>query len=317
MPLSSLPPNTKPASAAAFSAAIELPRVRRLFARPARVRESDFLRRDIAARMFERLELIKINPALVLDAGCGEGADLPILQQRCPAARIIGLDAAPAMLAVAAERQQAGRSTLNRLFKALLPGSPPALSQDLLAGDFSQLPFARQALDLIWSNLALHWHPQPDLVIAEWRRVLNVNGLLMFSCFGPDTFKELRTAFAEADLAEHVLPFVDMHDFGDMLVNVGFSTPVMDMEAITVTYESVARLLADVRAFGGNPLASGRQGLMGRGAMARATSALHAMRGPDGRISLSFEVIYGHAFRPPPRLTASGESIIRFDLPKK
>ena len=75
--------------------------------------------------------------------------------------------------------------------------------------------------------------------------------------------------------------------------------------------------MADVRAWGGNPLRSRRQGLMGRKALAQVAAALNAARSKDGRIALTFEVIYGHAFRPAPRKTASGESIIRFDLPKK
>jgi malonyl-CoA O-methyltransferase len=172
-------------------------------------------------------------------------------------------------------------------------------------------------VDLVWSNLALHWHPQPDRVFAEWRRVLRVDGLLMFSCFGPDTFKELRAAFAAVDDAPHALPFVDMHDFGDMLVNVGFSTPVMDMETITVTYASTDKLMADVRAWGGNPLTGKRRGLLGTGAWARIVKALEQNRLSNGRIPLTFEIIYGHAFRPVSRTTASGEAIIRLDLHKK
>src|SRR5207248_685226 len=128
----------------------------------------------------------------------------------------------------------------------------------------------------------LHWHPQPDRVFAEWRRVLRVDGLLMFSSFGPDTFKELRAAFADMDQSPHALPFVDMHDFGDMLVNAGFSTPVMDMENITVTYESAHKLIADVRAWGGNPLSTRRRGLTGRYAWEKAMRALEENRRPDG-----------------------------------
>jgi malonyl-CoA O-methyltransferase len=315
-PAAPLPQSLQPADGK-LSAAIDPLRVRRLFARPARVRDSDFLRREIAGRMFERLELVKLDPKVVLDAGCGEGADLPLLQQKYLQAHIIGQDAAPAMLAVAAERAYGARSALNRMLEKFLAGRRAAADPALLAGDFANLPFKAQALDLVWSNLALHWHPQPDRVFAEWRRVINVDGLLMFSCFGPDTFKELRLAFGEADLAEHALPFVDMHDFGDMLVDVGFSTPVMDIEKITVTYDSVAKLMSDVRAWGGNPLRTGRKALMGRRALGRVAAALQTMQGADGRIPLTFEVIYGHAFRPAPRKTAAGESIIRFDLPKK
>lgn len=264
--------------------------------------------------MQERLALVKIAPECVLDAGCGEGADLSTLQARFTNASLLGIDASPRMLKAARERQAAALSSMNRLLTKWLPAKTGA---GLLCGDFARLPLGINTVDLVWSNLALHWHPQPDRVISEWRRVLRVDGLLMFSCFGPDTFKQLRTAFASVDDTPHVLPFVDMHDFGDMLVDAGFSTPVMDMETITVTYMSVDKLLADVRAWGGNPLAIRRRGLQGRGAWGRIMHALERNRLSDGRIPLSFEVIYGHAFRPVSRTTASGEAIIRLDLPKK
>jgi len=283
-----------------------------LFARPQRLAPSDFLRREIAGRMHERLMLVKTAPRRVLDAGCGSGADLSLLQKDYPAAQIIGLDAAEAMLSEAKTPASALKS-LNSLLNRLLPAKAGV---DLLCADFGNLPFAPNSVDLVWSNLALHWHPQPDRVFAEWRRVLRVEGLLMFSNFGPDTFRELRTAFAEADALPHALPFVDMHDFGDQLVEAGFSTPVMDMEIITVTYDRAEALLADVRALGGNPLDTRSRGLMGRAAWRRMRDALEAQRRSDGKLGLSFEVIYGHAFRPAPRVTQAGEAIIRFE-PRK
>ena len=138
----------------------------------------------------------------------------------------------------------------------------------------------------------------------------------MFSCFGPDTFKELRAAFVDADAAHHALSFVDMHDFGDMLVNAGFATPVMDMELITVTYDNPRKLLSDVRAWGGNPHTGRRRGLMGKNAWQAVLRSLENQRRSDGKIGLSFEVIYGHAFRPVSRTTSAGESIVRFLPPK-
>jgi malonyl-CoA O-methyltransferase len=304
--------------AADSSAPIDLCRVRRLFAAPAYIAESDFLRREIAGRMHERLALVKIDPMRVLDLGCGEGADLMALQQQYPGAQVLGIDAAPAMLLAARERAGAAMSSMTRLLKKWLPvravGSAPHAG--LLCGDFSQLPLKHGVADLIWSNLALHWHPQPDRVFAEWRRVLRVDGLLMFSCFGPDTFKELRAAFAAADGAAHALSFVDMHDFGDMLANAGFSTPVMDMETVTVTYDTPEKLFADVRAWGGNPLLTRRRGLFGRRAWQRVLDALEQGRRGDGKLALSFEVVYGHAFRPAATKTASGEAIIRFNSRK-
>ena len=316
MSQSSLPADSR------SSAPIDLRLVRKLFAAPERVIESDFLRREVAGRMHERLALVRIAPRRVLDAGCGEGADLSALQGSFAEAQVLGVDASPAMLAAACHRQAAARSTLGRALARWLPakvGAAIGPNADLLCGDFGQLPLAVNTLDLVWSNLALHWHPQPDRVFAEWRRVLRVDGLLMFSCFGPDTFKELRAAFATVDEAPHALPFVDMHDLGDMLVNVGFSTPVMDMETITVTYESVEKLMADVRAWGGNPLATRRRGLLGRARWRRVVQALELERSrrADGRFPLSFEIIYGHAFRPVPRTTAAGETIVRLDLHPK
>ena len=296
---------SSPQSPSNLSAPIDQARVRALFAEPQRIAPSDFLRREVAVRMHERLALVKLAPSRVIDAGCGAGADLALLQKVYSAAQVIGVDAAHAMALAAAGAAQTKRGLLGRL----LPGKAGI---DLLCGDFANFPFAPNSVDLVWSNLALHWHPQPDRVFAEWRRLLRVEGLLMFSNFGPDTFRELRSAFATLDDAPHVLPFVDMHDFGDQLVEAGFSTPVMDMELITVTYDTAAALLADVRALGGNPLNTRRRGLIGRAAWSRVLRALEAQRRPDGKLALSFEVIYGHAFRPAPRLMASGEAIIRF-----
>lgn len=301
-----------PAKPPKLSAPIDLNLVRQLFADPARVAEADFLRREIAGRMHERLQLVKVNPQRVLDAGCGTGPDLPVLQKSYPAAQILGVDTSPAMIAAA--RGQAAKSGLSQLIGKLLPAKSGI---DYLCADMADLPLARNNVDLVWSNLALHWHPQPDRVFAEWHRVLKVGGLLMFSCFGPDTLQELRAAFAEVDLAPHTLPFVDMHDFGDQLVEAGFAEPVMDMEKITVTYDSADKLLADARALGGNPLQSRRKGLLGKDAYARLKAGLEKQRRADGKLALTFEVIYGHAFRPAPRVTSSGEAIIRFDLPRK
>lgn len=300
-----------PQSPSKMSAPIDLARVRTLFADPSRVEASSFLRREIASRMHDRLALVKLAPAQVLDAGCGAGADLGALQKDYPAAQIIGIDANAAMLAGA--KASAPSTGLKSMLTRLMPAKTGI---DLVCGDFGALPLGPNSVDLVWSNLALHWHPQPDRVFAEWRRVLRVEGLLMFSNFGPDTFRELRAAFAAVDEHPHALPFVDMHDFGDQLVEAGFSTPVMDMEVITVTYDTPEALLADVRALGGNPLATRARGLVGRAAWQKVLTALERQRRPDGKLGLTFEVIYGHAFRPAPRKTAAGEAIIRFEPPR-
>ncbi|MDO8177972.1 MAG: methyltransferase domain-containing protein [Undibacterium sp.] len=301
-----------------LSAPIDLQLVRRLFLHPDRIDGSNFLRREIAGRMRDKLELVKIHPLRLLDAGCGEGNDLMQLQDYFPESHIVGIDASAAMLVSATLKLQAATGSVSRFLDKWLPSAlRTELKHGLACADFARLPLGSSSVDVVWSNLALHWHPQPDVVFAEWRRVLRTEGLLMFSCFGPDTMQELRQAFAVIDQSPHTLPFVDMHDFGDMLVNSGFSTPVMDMEKLTLTYESVDKLFADARALGGNPLLTRRHGMLGKHDYRRVCEALETMRNQEGRIPLTFEVIYGHAFRPVLRKTASGESIIHVNFPKK
>ena len=295
-------------------APISVAAVRRLFARPQRCAGSQFLRREISARMFERLALIRLSPKSMLDAGCGEGQDLLGLQQAFPSAQLFGIDASAAMLAAARAAGAQSQSGMQRLISRVLGSRPAAMHAAALAcADFAQLPLPRASIDFLWSNLALHWHPQPHKVIGEWARVLRTDGLLMFSCFGPDTLVELRDAFDAIGLRQRVLPFVDLHDYGDMLVSAGMATPVMDMEKLTLTYPSAERLLADARAFGGNPLIERARGLDTPRRWQRLTQALEERRDPDGKLRLTIEVIYGHAFRPEPRTTSGGEQIIRFE----
>lgn len=296
------------------SAPISLAEVRRLFTHTDRVQASQFLRREISARMFERLSLIKTNPKTLCDAGCGEGDDLLVLRSRFPHAVMCGVDASQSMLAQA--RQKAKKTqNLTQQFLARLSGRRNVGPGNaiLANANFAQLPMRESSLDLVWSNLALHWHPQPDRVFAEWKRVLQVDGLLMFSCFGPTTFKPLRDVFTEIGHNDALLPFVDLHDLGDMLVAAGFATPVMDMEILNITYSSIENLFQDIRAFGGNPLLTKRKALLGKRLWGRVKDILEQGRQPDGKIHLSVEVINGHAFRPAPKQRADGTSIIRFD----
>ena len=174
----------------------------------------------------------------------------------------------------------------------------------------------------IWSNLALHWHSRPDLVFPEWQRVLKVNGLLMFSTLGPDTLQELSGAYARsggvarrARRASHMIDFVDMHDLGDMLVESGFEIPVMDQEVLTITYKSPESLLNDVRRWGAYPLErAAADRAIDAGVLRDALAgALEARRRDDGTIPLTFEVIYGHAWKAVPRMTAEGHGIVRLE----
>jgi len=302
-------------------------RLRAIFdRRAAAFDEVAFLPREIADRMRERLEYIKVTPMRVLDAACGAGSDLGRLRERFPEASVLGVDISSAMLARAraAEAAEAENGAgWRRFLPSTLARAFGARGPQLAQADFSALPFAGGAFELLWSNLALHWHSRPDAVLPEWQRVLKVNGLLMFSTFGPDTLRELAAAYREAERTlglapmPHTIDFVDMHDLGDMLVESGFEIPVMDQEVLTITYRSPESLLADVTRWGAYPFeradaeqAGGAAGAALRGAVHRA---LEALRRDDGTIPLTFEVIYGHAWKAVPRTTADGHGIVRLE----
>ena len=251
----------------------------------------DAVVREIARRIGERLDVIRIEPRTILDAGCGRGADREALLARYRAAAWLGVDLSPAMLAAAGAEPR-------RWWRRPMP-------LPVACADAARLPFADGVVDLVYSNLMLHWHPTPHQVLPEWHRVLRDDGLVMFSCLGPDTLKEVREACAEAGLDSRPMPFVDMHDFGDMLVASGFATPVVDCEVLRLTYRGAAALLAEVRALGGNPRVDRRRGLPGGRAARALGAALESRRDADGRIGLTVEVVYGHAWRRPARARAA------------
>ena len=256
--------------------------------------------------MRERLEYIKVDPAWVLDAGSGAGHDLSQLKSRFPEATLIALDANELALGRCSVNRNSRPGPLSRLFARATPTW-------CVCADFAAMPLRSNTLDVIWSNLALHWHSQPKQTFVEWRRCLKAGGLLMFSAFGPDTLKEIRTAFAAVDDYPHTHEFIDMHDYGDMLVEAGFVTPVMDMEMLTLTYSKSEDLLEEVRRLGGNALLGRRRGLLSRAQAARMAQGLDATRGSDGRYRLSFEVLFGHAWAGIPRTTKDGRAIIRLE----
>jgi malonyl-CoA O-methyltransferase len=170
------------------------------------------------------------------------------------------------------------------------------------------------SLQMLWANMLLHQVADPQALIARWHRTLAVDGFLMFSCFGPDTLRELRELYRALGWPAPAHEFTDMHDWGDMLVQAGFAEPVMDMERITLTFPTPQRLLQELRELGRN-LHPGRfAGLRGRGWLQRLHEALAAQAVGDGApLSLTFEINYGHAFKPAPRLRVQAESQVSLE----
>jgi malonyl-CoA O-methyltransferase len=251
--------------------------------------EHAFLQREIADRLFERLDYIKINPARILELGSGTGYVTEKLLRCNPASQLVAIDLAPAM--VAATRKKFAPATLvDKLFRR-------APTHHAICADAEAIPLTNESIDFAISSLTLQWC-DPQLVANEMSRVLRPEGLFMFTTFGPDTLKELRHAFRAVDDKPHVNTFVDMHDIGDMLVGAGFADPVMDCETITITYSELTTLMRELKGIGAhNVLPDRQQGLMGKTRWQQLAHSYEQFRVND-KLPATYEVVYGHAWKP-------------------
>ncbi|HYF59432.1 MAG TPA: methyltransferase domain-containing protein [Burkholderiaceae bacterium] len=285
--------------------------VRRQFDRRAATPDpADFLLREVERRMLERLDLIRIEPARVLDVGCGLGDGVRRLRGRWPSAEVIGVDLSPRRAARAAALDRPAPSgwidAIARRLGGRGEGGGDALGR-YLAGDAHRLPIAGSSVDLVWSSLAFHWFDDVPAALAEWYRVVRPGGLLMFSAFGVDTFAELRAAGLELQ------PLPDLHDIGDALVEAGFAEPVMDVERFTVTWTDPRRALDELRGLGGDARRGRPRGLATPRARDRALAALDARRAPGGPLAVGVELIQGHAWCGAVKRRDDGYVPIRFE----
>jgi malonyl-CoA O-methyltransferase len=242
--------------------------------------EAAVLQNEIGSRLFERLDLIRVQPARILDLGAGTGAFTQALLKRFRKADVVALDIARPML----QRVQARGGWFRK----------PAC----VCADADWLPFADDSFDFIFSNLMLQWCMDLESSFSELRRVLAPGGLLLFTTFGPDTLKELRASWEAVDGYTHVNRFIDMHDVGDALMRARWAEPVMDSERLTVTYRELRTLMLDLKHIGAHNVTAGRpRGLTGRRHLQQVTSAYERFR-MDGLLPASYEVVYGHAWSP-------------------
>jgi malonyl-CoA O-methyltransferase len=259
---------------------------------------SPWLHEEVNRRMAERLSFIRLQPASWVCWNPVRG----------------GLNAL-ALLASAYPKAQ-GHLFASRPQEAASVkswASPPWWRpQGWLTRKLKTEKLAPQSIDMVWANMLLHQAAEPEALLAAWHQVLAVDGFLMFSCLGPDTLQELRTVYAQKGWPMPAHEFTDMHDWGDMLVHAGFAEPVMDMEKITLTYVNSDKLLEDLRALGRNFHVSRFAGLRGRHWLKQWHEALFQLTTIDseGALALTFEVVYGHALKPPARVKVSSESHI-------
>ena len=254
-------------------------RVRKAFDRAAEsYDEAAVLQKEVCSRLLERLDIVKISPDWILDAGSGTGEAIKPLQKKYKKSEIALLDLSERML-LKAEKNTA-------LFK----------KAHAVCGDLEANPFVDEQFELVFSSLALQWCNDISVTLADFKRILKPGGLLMFATFGPDTLKELRSSWKTVDQAAHVNAFLDMHDIGDVLMQLGFAEPVMEAEVITVNYESVDLLMQDLRNIGANVTASGQNnGMLTPNKLNALRQAYEAFRA-DGVLPASYEIVYGHAW---------------------
>ncbi|MGE0072199.1 MAG: methyltransferase domain-containing protein [Thiomonas sp.] len=261
-----------------------------------------FIWLEAARRMAERLPLLRMQPQRVLDAGCAWGDGLDLLRKQYPQAQIFGYEPSPRLAQVASARFVRGGWV--RWF-----GRPSAVQ--VRAADATDPEYPAQA-DVLWSNLDLLWQRDRSRVFAAWRRQLQPEGALFFTTFGPDTLKELTQACRAIGYGSQPMAQTDMHDLGDELVHAGFADPVMDMELVRLSWPSAQAALRELRALGAVPHEHHAPGLRTPRAWRRLERALDASAAHDGRVTLTFELIYGHAFRPRTERAQQGQ--VTFDV---
>ena len=271
--------------------ALDVRRVRDSFSQAAGTYDAAaVLQATVRDELLRRLEVLRMEPAVVVDLGAGTGQASIALKRRYPGGRVVAMDIAHGMLLQARKRQ-----TLLRRF-------------DRVVADAAALPLGNASVDMLFSSLMLQWCNDPDRVLRECRRVLRPGGVLHFTTLGPDTLVELRQAWQAADPGHaHVNRFIDMHDLGDALVRAGFAEPVLDVERYTLTYDDARGLMRDLKAIGAHNSTAGRaRGLTGKSALARMLAAYEGFR-RAGKLPATYEVVFAQAWCPTGPIRTKGQ----------
>ena len=262
--------------------------------------EHAVLQREIGDRLVNHLAFTKIDPKRILDIGCGTGYVTRLLCQRFKKADVTAVDLSESMV----------RATCDAHNRRL----PWHGRRHHVVSDGCALPFADGSFDLVMSNLAMQWVPEPLQMMREMRRVLAPGGLILFSTFGRRTLSELRHTLAQIshDRAGLVLPFPDVTSLGDSLMQLPIELPVTDTDIFTLTYPDTMALVRELKHIGASSAAirSRPGGLYGRGLLKQLDEIYSAKyRDEDGRIHATFEALYAQAWYKEPGYE-HGEQVI-------
>lgn len=250
--------------------------------------QNDFLLREAAERLTDRLLDVALAFPMALDLGCHTGQVAAAIGQSAAARSKIGAlvqtDVSPKMAGLARRNSGCATATADEEF----------------------LPFADNALDLVLSNLSLHWVNDLPGALAQIRRAIKPNGLFLATLFGGETLRELRSALLEAEAettggaGPRVSPFTDVRDAGNLLTRAGFALPVADAESITVTYPDMFKLMADLRAMAETNAVIERRKAPSRRATFLKADEIYRSRFSDGRgrLPATFQIITMTAWAP-------------------
>ena len=267
--------------------------------RLARQTAPPWLHTEIAGRMAERLLLFKTPPRRIVDWSSFLGASAQRLATTFPEAQLIAVEPSDRLV-------ERSRQLLRVPWWTPRRWTAPA-AEVILA---STTPGVAQ---LVWANMVLHGVADPPALMQHWQRLLSPGGFVMFSCLGPDTVCELTALYARLHWPAPTIAFVDMHDLGDMLVHAGFADPVMDQERLTVHWDTASALCKDLRLLGGNVLPDRYPGLRTPRWQAALHAALEPLRDSSGRYALTFEIVYGHAFKAEAKMLAPAETQVSLE----
>lgn len=276
---SAQPPSARPVDALALA---------RISGRLQRASQPPWLHGEVGRRMADRLPVIRLQPARVIDWWSYTGGAFDCLRSAYPKASLLRLEPDAPVGPGAVPAAERPWWSLRRWQAG--PEAPSTEGQ-----------VAPGNADLVWANMGLHRWADPQQAFQRWHMALAVDGFLMFSTLGPGSLTALKQVYSQAGWLPPFAPFVDMHDLGDMLVAAGFDDPVMDQELLTLTWPTPAAALQELRQLGGNAHPARFEGLRTPRWQQRLEQLLAQMAGPDGRVSLTFEVVYGHAFKAAPR----------------
>jgi SAM-dependent methyltransferase len=196
--------------------------------------------------------------------------------------------------------------TSGDMFRAPLADRFKSVARIALDADSEKLPLKPESLDLAVSALALQFVNDLPGVLAQIRRALRPDGLLLAAFPGGDTLTELRQSFAAAEaeceggVSPRVAPFADLRDIGHLLQRAGLALPVTDVDRVVVRYDDAFALMRDIRGMGAtNILVERRRTPTRRATMLRMVQ-IYAERfaDPDGRIRATFDIVWLSAWAP-------------------